>query len=145
MMRRYVTQTRPARPGTILRVVLIQQLTRGACPAPSAPAVAAPASPAARSRRYGLRRRPPTVARALRWQRHSRRCTAHRTITASIRQHRTTAVATTTGAGRGRVGVAYPTGGPVRPYTKDELAAGVDLYTRAMKARAGASSQKANP
>jgi hypothetical protein len=36
------------------------------------------------------------------------------------------------GAGSGRVGVAWPTGRPVRPYTAQEIAAGVDPYTRRM-------------
>jgi hypothetical protein len=34
------------------------------------------------------------------------------------------------GASAGRVGVAWPTGRPVRPYTTQEIAAGVDSYTR---------------
>ena len=34
------------------------------------------------------------------------------------------------------VAVAWPTGRPIHPYTVDELADGVDLYTRAVKARA---------
>jgi hypothetical protein len=34
------------------------------------------------------------------------------------------------GAGAGLVGVAWPTGRPVRPYTRQEIAAGVDPYTR---------------
>jgi hypothetical protein len=35
------------------------------------------------------------------------------------------------------VAFAWPTGRPIHRYTADELADGVDLYTRAMKARAG--------
>lgn len=34
------------------------------------------------------------------------------------------------------VAVAWPTGRPIHRYTAAELAEGVDLYTRAMKARA---------
>jgi hypothetical protein len=34
------------------------------------------------------------------------------------------------------VAFAWPTGRPIYRYTADELAEGVDLYTRAMKARA---------
>jgi len=37
------------------------------------------------------------------------------------------------------VAVAWPTGRPVFAYTRAELAAGVDLYTRALKARAAAT------
>jgi hypothetical protein len=33
------------------------------------------------------------------------------------------------------VGTAYPTGRPVTPYTRDELAEGVDVYTRSLKSR----------
>jgi len=36
----------------------------------------------------------------------------------------------------GAVAVAWPTGRPIYPYTADELADGVDLYTRAMRAAA---------
>jgi hypothetical protein len=39
------------------------------------------------------------------------------------------------GAGQGRVGVAWPTGRPVWPYTRQELAAGVDSYTRTVPRR----------
>ncbi|ROO52771.1 hypothetical protein EDC02_7712 [Micromonospora sp. Llam0] len=34
------------------------------------------------------------------------------------------------------IAIAWPTGRPIRSYSVDELAEGVDLYTRAMKARA---------
>jgi hypothetical protein len=39
------------------------------------------------------------------------------------------------GAGPGRVGVAWPTGRPVRPYTKEEVASGVDPAWRAVPRR----------
>ncbi|GAA1025692.1 hypothetical protein GCM10009557_00600 [Virgisporangium ochraceum] len=39
------------------------------------------------------------------------------------------------GAGQGRVGIAWPTGRTVWPYTRDELATGVDLYTRTVPRR----------
>jgi len=39
------------------------------------------------------------------------------------------------GAGPGVVGTAYPTGRPVKPYTVDELADGVDVYTCRLKSR----------
>jgi hypothetical protein len=38
------------------------------------------------------------------------------------------------GAAPGIVAVAWPTGRLIYPYTPDELASGVDLYTRALKA-----------
>ena len=50
---------------------------------------------------------------------------------------------THTGAGPGRAGTTHPTRPPVRPYTRDELAGGVDLYTRAMKARAAGRADAA--
>jgi hypothetical protein len=37
--------------------------------------------------------------------------------------------------GRTAVAHAWPTGRPIYPYTVEELAAGVDLYTRHLKAR----------
>lgn len=37
------------------------------------------------------------------------------------------------------VAIAWPTGRPIHPYTADELANGVDVYTRALKARAAAT------
>lgn len=40
------------------------------------------------------------------------------------------------------VAIAWPTGRPIRPYTADELAEGVDLYTRAMKARAAGAMNR---
>jgi hypothetical protein len=40
------------------------------------------------------------------------------------------------------VAIAWPTGRPIRPYTVDELAEGVDLYTRAMKARAATGTNR---
>jgi hypothetical protein len=36
--------------------------------------------------------------------------------------------------GRTIVALAWPTGRPIYPYTADELAAGVDVYTRRLKA-----------
>jgi hypothetical protein len=34
------------------------------------------------------------------------------------------------------VGTAYPTGRPVRPYTPEEIAGGVDVYTQSLRRRA---------
>jgi hypothetical protein len=36
------------------------------------------------------------------------------------------------------VGTAYPSGRPVKPYTREELADGVDVYTRSLKSRRAA-------
>ncbi|GIF69365.1 hypothetical protein Ais01nite_74000 [Asanoa ishikariensis] len=33
------------------------------------------------------------------------------------------------------VAIAWPTGRPIYPYTRQEIAEGVDVYTKAMKAR----------
>jgi hypothetical protein len=38
------------------------------------------------------------------------------------------------GAGPGVVAIAWPTGRLIYPYTPEELALGVDVYTRALKA-----------
>ncbi|MEU1811073.1 hypothetical protein [Micromonospora aurantiaca (nom. illeg.)] len=40
------------------------------------------------------------------------------------------------------IAIAWPTGRPIRSYTIDELAAGVDLYTRVMKTRAARAAQR---
>lgn len=49
------------------------------------------------------------------------------------------------GAGPGRVGIAWPTGRPVRPYTPEELAAGVDPYTRLVRRPAPPPIRPAGP
>lgn len=45
------------------------------------------------------------------------------------------------GAGQGRVGVAWPTGRPVWPYTAQEIATGVDPYTRTVSKQPTRSSR----
>ncbi|NMO57782.1 hypothetical protein HH310_42300 [Actinoplanes sp. TBRC 11911] len=126
LMRRFVTQARPSRAGTVLRVVAVQQLTRGLSrglaighgasrlargTGPSTGSATGPASYASASRPAGSGRR-------------------------SLRP---------AGAGPGRVGIAYPTGRIIRPYTPDELAEGVDLYTRALKTRTVSASVPPQP
>jgi hypothetical protein len=49
------------------------------------------------------------------------------------------------GAGRGRVGVAWPTGRPVRPYTPTEVASGVDPYTRTVAKRSAPPAPQPPP
>jgi hypothetical protein len=46
------------------------------------------------------------------------------------------------GAAPGVVAVAWPTGRPVYPYTPDELASGVDVYTRALKAATAGAGRR---
>ncbi|WP_422733084.1 hypothetical protein ACN26Y_18025 [Micromonospora sp. WMMD558] len=40
------------------------------------------------------------------------------------------------------VAIAWPTGRPIHRYTAAEIAEGVDLYTRAMKARAAGTTHR---
>jgi hypothetical protein len=40
------------------------------------------------------------------------------------------------------VAIAWPTGRPIYRYTVEEIAEGVDLYTRAMKARAAGAERQ---
>jgi hypothetical protein len=40
------------------------------------------------------------------------------------------------------VAIAWPTGRPIYQYTADEIAEGVDVYTRVMKARAADTAQR---
>ncbi|MCY1144028.1 hypothetical protein OWR29_39045 [Actinoplanes sp. Pm04-4] len=49
------------------------------------------------------------------------------------------------GAGPGRVAIAWPTGRPVPPYTAEDLAAGVDLYTRSRRRPSGPPRMAASP
>lgn len=60
--------------------------------------------------------------------------TNHEHVTGSI--NREPAEPDGSRSAQGVVAVAWPTGRPIYPYTVDELAEGVDLYTRAVKAAA---------
>ncbi|GAA3388064.1 conjugal transfer protein TrbL family protein [Cryptosporangium minutisporangium] len=108
LMRRYVTQPKPSGLATIARVVLVQQLTRSL-------------------RRIPGTGRPSggggTRIQINTWPMRSGRSGSARSLPRPA------------GAAPGRVGVAYPTGRSVRPYTREELARGVDPYTRALKTR----------
>ena len=161
-IRRYVTQPKPSAIGTVLRVVLIQQLTHGARslltgarrgraltvvrsgwplgrrrgplppPTGASPGRVGIAYPTGRSvrpyTREELREGVDPYTRALK---------ARQAATAGTGGGSTTAP---TGAGPGRVGIAYPTGRSVRPYTPEELRQGVDAYTRSLKARPAAAA-----
>ncbi|MEH1166447.1 conjugal transfer protein TrbL family protein [Micromonospora sp. CPCC 205539] len=143
LMRRYVTQGRPNAMGTILRVVLVQQLTRGlprALGSRGGPGRAVGGSggrgggagaatrgwPVTSGGGGGGRPRPAAWSPAPRLGMSAPR-----------------PLPRPSGAGPGRTGIAYPTGRPVRPYSRDDIAGGVDLSTRAMKARAVSPSRKA--
>jgi hypothetical protein len=151
LMSRYITQSKPSAVGTILRVVLIQQITqglrrglnvgRGTRPARGAGG----AGSAAANRPWPVRSggggsravssSPVSHASRSAGATPGSAVATPRSAGATPRQ-----VPRSTGAGPARTGV---TRRPARPYTRDELAGGVDLYTRAMKAGAGASSRKA--
>jgi hypothetical protein len=136
LMRRFVTQTKSGVGGQIFRIVVMQQLTRGLSRAFAAHTstarrtasagrtVSDPPWPTTRS---GGRSLPPATGGA-----------AAR-LAASARR-----LPPPSGSAPGRVGIAYPSGRAVRPYTPDELASGVDVYTRAMKTR-GAASGRTTP
>jgi hypothetical protein len=125
MMRRYVTRGGggPNVAGLIVRTVLIQQLT-SVLRMPLRRAGAgrgAAAAAGARGGRGGLMagggtRLPQPVAGAR-----------------SRPVARGDALASPRGGGEGRVGVVWPTGRPMRPYTPQEIATGVDPYTRTVK------------
>ncbi|GIH05683.1 hypothetical protein Rhe02_37500 [Rhizocola hellebori] len=131
MMRHYVTQSSPSPAGTILRVVLVQQLTKGLrhkFSAGGAGGIARGSGGAAGASRRaggpwpftspGGGRRPLPRATDL----PTRPPTSPGSASASLPTR------PPSGAGPGVVGVAYPTGRPIRPYTRQELAAGVDLF-----------------
>lgn len=157
LMGRYITQSKPSAVGTILRVVLIQQITQGLRRGlnvgrsangrgASGGRGAGGAGSAAASRPWPVRsggggshaasssaapRTPRSAAGATPGSAGATSRSAGNTPRPTPRP---------AGAGPARTGV---TRRPARPYTRDELAGGVDLYTRAMKARSGASSRKA--
>jgi hypothetical protein len=137
LMRRFVTQTKPGVSGQIFRLVVIQQLTRGLSRAFGGVSSAHRATTAGKhattagqtvadppwptiSPRGGGRSVPPSPT--------TRPGGAVRPLPRPA------------GAAPGRVGVA--SGRPIRPYTPEELANGVDLYTRALKARGAASTTR---
>jgi hypothetical protein len=151
MMRRYVTKSSPSQAGMILRVVLIQQLTRGLSRAvgrgggalrgggavrrgsagPGAGRGTDPPWPTTTPRGGGSRPLPRSTA-------------ANPSTTARPAAPPRVPSRPPTGAGPGVVGTAYPTGRPVKPYTREELADGVDVYTRSLKSRRAAATTGRN-
>jgi hypothetical protein len=165
MMRRYVTKSSPSQVGTIVRVMLVQQLTRGLSRAAGrrgAARTAAAASgrgpgggpaaggadrpwPTAPSRGGGSRPLPRPTANT--------RAGANRTpLAASDRASRLAPDRASrparvpsrppAGAGPGVVGTAYPTGRPVKPYTQQEIAGGVDVYTQSLRRRGSTAASR---
>ncbi|MET8358822.1 conjugal transfer protein TrbL family protein [Micromonospora sp. NPDC005171] len=142
LMSRYVTQSRPNRMGTILRVVLVQHLTRGLSravgsrggaasgrgggPGMTGGGAAARPWPVSTGGGGGARPRPAPTSPAL-----------------LIGGSAPRPPVRPSGAGPGHAGTASPTGRSVRPYRREEITAGVDLYTRSLKARAGSPVRKA--
>ncbi|MBI1758125.1 MAG: hypothetical protein HYR62_02700 [Actinobacteria bacterium] len=137
LMRRYVTQSRPGAMGTIVRVVLAQQVTRGLSRA-LRPTRSGARAVAGRGGGSGGVDRSWPLATGRRGSRGGSRVGSSPAV---LRPATPTRGATgrplprPRGAGGGRVGISYPTGAPVYPYTPTELARGVDLYTRALKNR----------
>jgi len=143
MMRRYVTKSSPSQAGMILRVVLIQQLTKGLSRVFSGSRGAARIGRAAGAGAGAGRGangpwpvtspgggRPLPRATDLPTRPHTPRSPASARVPSRP----------PSGTGPGVVGLAYPTGRPIKPYTADELAAGVDPYTRSLKARRAAGT-----
>ncbi|MEU5934534.1 conjugal transfer protein TrbL family protein [Micromonospora sp. NPDC047187] len=145
LMSRYVTQSRPNPMGTILRVVFVQHLTRGLSravgsrggaaravggkgggPGMTGGGAAARPWPVNTGGGGGARPRPAPSSPAL-----------------LIGGSAPRPPAPASGGGPGRAGTAYPTVRSVRPYRREEIATGVDLYTRSLKARAGSPLRKA--
>lgn len=133
LMRRWVTQSRPSAAGMILRVVLVQQLTHGISRALSS--ARSPGGRGTGRRRAANEADPPwpVTSGNVRNRPVPRPAGGHAAAPGRP-------LPRPSGAAPGRIGVAYPTGRAVRPYTRDELAQGVDAYTRAMKARTGTSA-----
>lgn len=141
MMRRYITKSPPSQAGTIVRVVLIQQLTRGLSRAFSRGSRAMRGAGAVRRGAGG----PGAVGGGDPWPVTTPRGGGPRPVprsSSSTSGRRSAPLPTRapSGAGPGVVGAAYPTGRAVKPYTRGELADGVDVYTRSLKTRRTAAS-----
>ncbi|GAA4259911.1 hypothetical protein GCM10022255_086510 [Dactylosporangium darangshiense] len=149
LMRRYITQSRPNAMGTILRVVLVQQLTRGISRAFGGGKSAAGATSRAgragggTGGANGANRPWPVTSGGGGGGRTRPAAASAPSPTPRAGGSTPRPLPRPAGAGPGRTGITYPTGRPARPYTREELAGGVDLYTRAMKARAAAPARKA--
>jgi hypothetical protein len=137
MMRRYVSKSSPSQVGTIVRVMLVQQLTKGLSRAARRGSAARTAAGHGSAGGAGRGDRPWPTSPSRGGSRPLPRPTAY-TRPAPNRSSRPARVPPRppAGAGPGVVGRAYPTGRPVRPYTPEEIAGGVDLYTQALRRRA---------
>jgi hypothetical protein len=158
MMRRYITKSSPSQVGTIVRVMLVQQLTRGLSRAAGRGGAARSAAASGRGpgggAAAGRADRPwPTNpsrgggSRPLPRPTANTRPAADRTPPpASDRSPQPARVPSRppAGAGPGVVGTAYPTGRPVRPYTPQEIAGGVDVYTQSLRRRGTTPSRSAS-
>jgi len=153
MMRRYVSKSSPSPVGTIVRVMLVQQLTRGLSRAVGRGGAARTAAAAGRAPGGG-----PAAGRADRpWPTRPSRGGGSRPLPwpatnplpassqpAPARPARPARVPSRppAGAGTGVVGTAYPSGRPVRPYTREEIAGGVDVYTQSLHRRAATTPSR---
>jgi len=137
LMRRYITQSRPSSAGAIFRVLVVQHVTRGLSRALGKGRLSAHRTGGAAIGRAGAA----GVSRP--WPVRSGRGALTAAPAGGPAAHAARA-ATPRPAGTrpGRAGTAHPPRRPVRPYTRDELAGGVDLYTRAMKARTRTNLRK---
>jgi hypothetical protein len=169
MMRRYVTKSSPSQAGTIVRVMLVQQLTRGLSravgrggAARTATAAASrgagagqppagradPPWPTGPSRGGGSRPLPrPTSGNLPMPERAAQPAPARASRPAGASRPARVPSRPPAGAGPGVIGTAYPTGRPVRPYTPQEIAGGVDVYTQSLRRRAATNtaSRSASP
>ncbi|GGL12578.1 conjugal transfer protein TrbL family protein [Mangrovihabitans endophyticus] len=156
MMRRYVTRSSPSPVATMVRVLLVQQLTRGVRRGIGRAGAARTAAgrgpgrqdlpwPIGPSGRGGNRPVPPPAASARPATVRTLSPLTERPASPSPRRaSRPDRVPSRppAGAGPGVVGTAYPTGRPVRPYTPDEIAGGVDVYTRSLRRRAATAPSR---
>ncbi|GAA4469248.1 conjugal transfer protein TrbL family protein [Phytohabitans houttuyneae] len=137
LMRRYVTRGGGSNPlGMILRVMVVQQLTRRMSGRRRSAHPGARSGPGAAGTAGATRSWPVRPV--------SSRSQSGTTGRRAPRPSGSLPLPPPSGAGPGRVGVAYPSGRVVRPYTAQQLRAGVDLYTQVARNRA-ASSRKATP
>ncbi|MET7403530.1 hypothetical protein ABZS66_59665 [Dactylosporangium sp. NPDC005572] len=141
LMGRYVTQSRPNAMSMILRVVLVQQLTRRISRVfgggRSATRSAGRAGGGGGGTGADGVNRPWPVNSGGGGEGRTRLAPPSPTSRSAGSASRP--LPRPAGAGSGRAGIAYPTGRPVRPYTREELARGVDLYTRAGPKRQAAA------
>jgi len=149
MMRRYVTKSSPSQAGTILRVMVIQQLTRGFSRGGGSLRGGGGAVRRGSGGGPGAGRGtnlpwPTTTPRGGGGRPLPRSAAANPSTTARPAAPPRVPSRPPTGAGPGVVGTAYPTGRPVKPYTREELADGVDVYTRSLKSRRAAATTGRN-